>query len=95
MTGPRARELAHHWEEARRGDTNFTAALFRLVAKADTENRENLRAGFPEEVAWLETWQAIPAGERWIQAHLDGRLDHNDYEAFAAAASSRIHEASR
>jgi hypothetical protein len=95
MTGPRARELAHHWEEARRGETNFTAGLFRLLAKADPENRERIRAGFPEEVAWLETWHAIPNGEEWIQDHLDGRLDHNAYEAFAAAATTRVHEHQR
>jgi len=34
----------------------FTAQLFRLIAKADVQNRERLRKGFPEEVAVYEEW---------------------------------------
>jgi len=34
----------------------FTAKLLRLIAKADHENREKLRLGFPEEVAAYERW---------------------------------------
>lgn len=34
----------------------FTAQLLRLIAKADRENREKLRLGFPEEVAAYEEW---------------------------------------
>lgn len=90
MTGPEARDLAHHWEAFRRGEGYFTAQLFSLIAKADPENRERLRAGFPEAVAWHETWMATPNGERWMQDHLDGTLTYVDYETFAAAASRRI-----
>jgi hypothetical protein len=89
MTGPDARQLAHHFEEGRRGETNFTAKLFALLVKADPDNRERIRAGFPNEVAWWETWMASPNGEQWMQAHLDGRLDHNDYERFAIRATAR------
>lgn len=32
----------------------FTARLLRLIAKADSDNREKLRMGFPEEVAAYE-----------------------------------------
>ena len=32
----------------------FSAQLLRLIAKADAENREKLRLGFPEEVGFLE-----------------------------------------
>lgn len=34
----------------------FTAELLRLIAKADAENRNKLRLGFPEEVAAYEWW---------------------------------------
>lgn len=34
----------------------FSAQLLRLVAKADTKNRERLRKGFPETVALYEAW---------------------------------------
>jgi len=34
----------------------FSAKLLRLIAKADAENREKLRLGFPEEVAFYENW---------------------------------------
>ena len=37
----------------------FTAQLFRLIYKADSENREKLRKGFPEEVALVETHGGI------------------------------------
>ena len=35
----------------------FTAKLLRLIAKADLENRERIRRGFPEEVRAFEEWQ--------------------------------------
>ena len=34
----------------------FTARLLRLIPKADRQNRERLRKGFPEEVAAYEKW---------------------------------------
>jgi hypothetical protein len=34
--------------------TWFAAHLIRLIIKADLLNRERLRAGFPEEVAYVE-----------------------------------------
>lgn len=37
----------------------FTAKLVRLIAKADSENRERLRQGFPDEVAAYEDYAGI------------------------------------
>lgn len=38
--------------------TNFTAQLFRLIAKADAQNKGRLRLGFPVEVSLYEWWTA-------------------------------------
>ena len=38
--------------------TWFHVWLARLIAKADSENLERLRVGFPEEVAAYERWMA-------------------------------------
>ena len=35
----------------------FTSFLLRLIAKADIENRELIRLGFPDHVAAFERWQ--------------------------------------
>ena len=35
----------------------FTAQLLRLCAKADSENLERLRLGFPDVVAAFEEWR--------------------------------------
>lgn len=35
----------------------FNAHLLRLIAKADTANKERLRLAFPEEVKAFEDWQ--------------------------------------
>ena len=51
----------------------FTAHLLRLIAKADNENRDRIRAGFPEEVAAYEWWHShgedepIPPREELLQ----------------------------
>ena len=37
--------------------TNFTAQLYRLIAKADPFNRERIRRGFPDEVRAFEKWE--------------------------------------
>lgn len=34
----------------------FTAKLLRLIAKADSSNKERLRLGFPEEVEAFENY---------------------------------------
>ncbi len=36
----------------------FTSHLLRLIAKADKENRERIRLGFPDHVAAYERWTA-------------------------------------
>lgn len=38
--------------------TWFTSHLLRLIANADSVNRELLRLGFPDHVAAWERWQA-------------------------------------
>lgn len=38
--------------------TNFHSMLYDLIEKADPQNRQNLRCGFPEEVAAFELWAA-------------------------------------
>ena len=37
--------------------TWFTANLFRLIARADEQNRNKLRTAFPDEVAAVETYR--------------------------------------
>ena len=36
----------------------FTSHLLRLIRKADPQNRELIRLGFPDHVAAYERWQA-------------------------------------
>lgn len=38
-------------------ETHFSAHLVRLIAKADAQQREVLRAAYPEHVAMFEAWQ--------------------------------------
>jgi hypothetical protein len=35
----------------------FSAKLYRLIHKADRENRERIRAGFPLHVSAYENWE--------------------------------------
>ena len=53
------RDWPHEIEAAMsgRGDW-FTSHLLRLIAKADEENRQKIRLGFPEHVDAWERWQA-------------------------------------
>ena len=44
----------------------FTSHLLRLIAKADTQNRELIRLGFPDTVAAYERWQS--ADGEWVKA---------------------------
>jgi hypothetical protein len=53
------REL-YCWQRIDDAD-NFHAVLYNLIAKSDPENRERLRAGFPDEVKAFEDWQAAPS----------------------------------
>ena len=39
---------------------NFGALLFLLIAKADLDNRERLRKGFPEHVQKYEEYMGSP-----------------------------------
>ncbi len=42
---------------------NFNALVFYMVAKADLDNRERLRRGFPDHVQMYEDWMGSPAPE--------------------------------
>ena len=37
----------------------FTSHLLRLIMKADPQNRELIRLGFPDHVAAFERWQSM------------------------------------
>ena len=53
--------MSYHLHEALRGGQDgFYVLLFRAIIKADLENREKLRKGFPEQVA---EWEAYLKGE--------------------------------
>lgn len=46
-----------HIEDILAGEGDwFTAHLLRLIAKADAQNRERIREGFPKEVEAYERW---------------------------------------
>lgn len=42
--------------------STFLGYLFSTIGKADWENREGLRAGFPIEVSIFEEWERGPRG---------------------------------
>lgn len=50
-----------HVGEVMATGTWFTADLLRLIHRADTENLEQLRRAFPDEVAAWEAWMVDPA----------------------------------
>lgn len=56
-TEQQRRHLRFELDRAIRGQgDNFTVRLFELIAKADLNNRERLRLGFPDEVEVYEGW---------------------------------------
>lgn len=50
-------DLQNAFEPGRQAD-NFTVLLLRLIAKADSENRERLSQGFPVEVKAVEIYKS-------------------------------------
>jgi len=40
--------------------SSFVASLYNLIERADKNNREKIRLGFPVEVEIFEEWQAAP-----------------------------------
>lgn len=54
-------DRAHIKEILRGHGTWFTADLIRLIAHADSTNRETLRRVYPEVVEAFETWERGPA----------------------------------
>ena len=59
--------------DLRGGGDNFRSQIFKLIAKADPENLERLRLGFPLEVIIWEDWTRsicdIYPGEIDVQVH--------------------------
>jgi len=53
----------------------FTAQLLRLVRKADSHHRAQLRTGFPEEMALVEAWEreALASQAGAIAEPVDGK----------------------
>ena len=48
---------------------NFSALLFRLITKADADNKVRLAIAFPNEfAAWYE-WQKSPNEQEFFQSH--------------------------
>jgi len=55
MNLTQAEKELYYWQMA--GGTNFSALLYKLIAKADGINRNKLRVSYPEEVRCMERFQ--------------------------------------
>lgn len=51
------------------GATNFTAMLFDLIAKADTNNKAKLGRAFPVEVAAYLEWHNSESPKKFFQRY--------------------------
>jgi hypothetical protein len=52
----------------RQPGTNFHHQLFELIMKADPENAERIRAGFPNEVRVVEDWRKAPTESEFFRS---------------------------
>jgi len=59
------KELKHYLDTP--NATNFSAKLFQLIAKADFENLEKIRLGFPDEVKAYEDFMFSENAENFFQ----------------------------
>jgi hypothetical protein len=57
MNRKQAKAQLYTWAADDRAD-NFHSRLYSLIAKADSENKEALRKGFPNEVAVYDEWMS-------------------------------------
>lgn len=53
----------------------FGAHLIRLIAKADSQNIERIRAGFPDYVAAFEQWERGSLNEQGARMDVTERPD--------------------
>lgn len=51
----------YYWQRNPR-ETNFSARLYGLMAKADEDNMTRLAAAFPIEYTAYTTWKSYPGG---------------------------------
>lgn len=63
---------------ARGGQTNFTALLYDLIAKADPQNLARLRRAFPAEVTAWEKWHLAENPAEFFRSY---GVNFNDSEA--------------
>lgn len=63
--------------------TWFTAELLRLIAKADDENLEKIRKGYPAEVEAYERWYYKDSYETYAISRIDSEIER-------AAALARL-----
>ena len=55
----------YHWRYLNGG--NFSDELFTLIAKADSEDIERIRAGFPDHVFTFQYWQTSRSSAQFFK----------------------------
>jgi len=55
-----ARVLVSCWDSAVIRPSSFEVALFTLIEKADADNRDLIRRGYPEAVYLADLWNKVP-----------------------------------
>ena len=73
MTLQDAIQELYFWQRSS-NPTNFHARLYDLIGKADSHNRERLRAGFPEEVEAFERWQRAENEKAFFEAWIKSEV---------------------
>jgi len=68
------------WEWQYAGATHFTASLFMLIAKADTNNALKLRRVYPEEVDAFRRWHLSANPETFFQQFFEPEPEPKDPE---------------
>lgn len=74
MTIDLAEEKYYYYLKGRAG--SFYTSLFDSIQRADTENIEKLRLGFPNEVKVIENFRNIPDYENQIIARIERTPDY-------------------
>lgn len=59
-----------HWDYHPEA-TNFSVALFNLIAKADMENSKKLLTGFPNRMAAYLLWMQSPDKDKFYEKYLN------------------------
>lgn len=49
--------------------TSFTDSLYRLIARADLNNRASIKRGFPLEVQIFEEWELAPSEAEFFKRY--------------------------